>query len=53
MDTHIPAGLGATIKVCTTVIPIAQFYYGDLLTDTPSCSSSYPMSMALLIVNTV
>lgn len=52
MDTHIPAGLGATITVCT-VIPIAQFYYGNLLTDTSSCSSSYPLSMALLIVNTV
>lgn len=51
-DTHTPAGLGATIKVCT-VIPIGQFYYGNLLTDTSICSPSYPLSMALLIVNTV
>lgn len=52
MDTHIPAGLGATIKECA-VIPIAHFYDGNLLTDTSSCSSSYPLSMPLLIVNTV
>lgn len=35
MDTHIPARLGATNKVCA-VIPIAQFYYGNLLTVTSS-----------------